>query len=843
MHYASLKTISRFVIELNILKAKGLTQENLKAWLSGDPMLLWAENATSSTVPAVPPEPTPEQLRGRLHNRIRSRIADGMQRNWEDYRIFAVLDKAWDQPFYQITPTILGQFIDSDPNSADVQTQLANWGMAHLIVDDVDAKSGKPVKKLNLPVFFRIFVPLVRAYVTIRWAKIMNDRRQTPFFKYEPQKQTMPLRIKCEALTDRINTISNQYGYYDVMKQAVHKMLLYSYCIQFVAKEWDYEEQWRYATKEDVALGKKTSSPTGTNPNETRAVTEGESIKVTAREGLSYHIPHPSRVFWDMAHGKHTLNYGYGCEFGGYWRIMRFRDVKAQNFWSTDAIGLGNADIIANHRGFFNTAYSACTMSYPCQAPPPASTDPAAVSAELGVGVGPMDRERKLANQYYSSSHDDQGVLVTEYFEKLIPKDNGLGEYDCPVWFRFTVAGDGATILYAAPLPYDPMLYYGYDADENRAKNPSLAMEVLPFQDQFGNTLTQIVHTAKQNLANMVLLDEDQLSEKQIARVQNMGSQMFEGLNVFGFSGKRAFRGQSRVVDVLHQFNLPKGNVAELTNVLKTLLDVLERILVMSSQEVAQAASHEQTREEVRVISASMSTRLQFTSTPVDIATSAWKRQVYQAVMAYGDDDMWAHIPSDIALSKEQLEQFGFTYVDYDASMSSKDRFRTVRFNKSATALDMWQFSNTRDDTDRDSDRDAAVAMATIVQQLMNNPITAQAIGADQAIDVANFIGHLAGAFPRDFRLKNAAPQVDEQQRQAQAQEQLKQVLDIVMQQVHKDMQEAITPALDAIKKGQQTDEEINQQLAILMPAVGQLMQMAGATVGPQPAPMQPAMP
>lgn len=786
------------MISLELLKQHGLTDDALRGWFAGDPKL-WAESTDD------------EKKRSALQRRIRSRTEEGMARNWEDYRTFAALDKAWDQPFYQITPTILANFIDSDPNNADVQKQLDSWGLSHLISDEVDPKTNKPVKKLNLPVFFKIFVPLVRAYVTIRWAKIMNDRRQTPFFKYEPFKQTTPLRLKCEAITDRINIISEQYGYYDVMKQAVHKMLLYSYCIQFVSSEWDSEEQWRKATEQDVTMGK---TKTGTN-GEKVAVSVGDEIKVTTREGLGYHQPHPSRIFWDMSHGKHTLNYDYGCKFGGYWKIMRYRDVEDAGFWNTGAVALGTADIIANHRSFFNTAYSACTLTYGyCQ--PPTASSPSAAGAEVGAGASPMDRERQLATQYYSTEQKDQGVLVTEYFEKLVPKDNGMGTYDCPVWFRFVIAGDGATILYAAPLPYNPMIYYGYDADESRAKNPSLGLEVLPFQDHFGNMLTQIILTAKQNLANMTLLDEDQLDEGQIKQVRNMGGGLYSGLNVFGFSGKKAFRGQNRVVDLVHSYNLPKGNVGELTNVLKTILDVMERVLVMSSQEVGQAASHEQTKEEVKQIHGNTSTRLQFTSTPVDIATSAWKRQLYQGVMAYGDDDMWAHLPSDIPLTKEALEAFGFTYVDKDETVG-RDRYRTVRFKKDKTAMDMWTFANTRDDTDRTSDREVAIAMSAIVKDMLNNPMTAQAIGPDQAIDLANQIARLAG-LPRDFKLKNANSGVSDEQRKQQAQEQLKQVVEIVMGQVNQQMQKDLDPLLAKVK-------DQDQKLAILMPEVGRLTQ------------------
>lgn len=792
---------------MTILKESGLTEDNLKKWLAGDPQL-WASHSED------------EKARKELHNRIRSRVSEGMDRNFRDYKLWYALDKAWDQPFQQITPTLVSRFIDTDPNSEDVYNQVQEWGLAHLISEETDQKTGKAIKRFNLPVFFNVFVPLVRAYVTIRWAKIMNDRRLTPFFKYDPVKQTTPLRLKCEAITDRVQIISEQYGYYDVMKQSVLKMLHYSLALQFVETEWDSVEQERIATEEDVLL--KKTKPDPDNPGGRVPVNKGDKIKVTTREGLTYHTPHPSRTYVDIAHPKYTLNYGYGCKFAGHWRIVRYRDLISKSFWNKENIALGNADIMTAHQSFFNTVYGACTLKYGFCAPAPATPTGTVAAAEVGAGTSALDRESQIASQYFGHDRGDQGVLVIEHFEHIIPKDCGLGTYEHPVWFRFTLAGDGNTILYAAPVPYNPVIYYGLDADESREKNASLSLEIMPFQDHFSNVMTQIILTAKQNLANMALVDEDQLTESNISKVQNLGANAYVGLNIFGFSSRKAFRGQNRVADAVQSFNLPKGNVAELTNVLKTILDVLERVLVMSSHEVAQAASHEQTREEVRNIAQSTSTRLVFSATPVDIATAAWKRQIYQGLMAYGDDDMYMHIPSEIPLDQKALAAMGFTFVDKDEAVGNTDRYRTVMISKKATAIDMWQFASFRDGEDRVNDSQTAVAMSSIVRDMLNNPMTAQAIGPDQAIELANRIGQLAG-LPRDFRLKNASPNQSAEQKQQEAQAQLKTVLDAVMGKVHEDMQGALEPLLKQTKDNIKAIGENKDAITEIMGALKQI--------------------
>lgn len=797
------------MVDLDILKARGITPESLERNLKTDYNSLVGGAFVGQTVANLQDQGDNERKVANLRRRIRSRIQEGMDRNFRDFRTYYALDVAWDTPFRQINPTLLQNFLDQDPNQEDVYKQVESWGLSSLIEEKDDPKTGKKIKTFNYPVFFKVLVPLVRLYVTIRWAKIINDRRLNPFFKYEPLKNTAVLTAKCEALTDRINIISQQYGYFDVLKQAVLKMLHYSTCFQFPKEEWHYEEQLRPATEDDVRRGKKNDAD--------QPASVGDNIRFTDREGLRYHLPHPTRVFYDLAHGPYTLNYDCGCEYVGYWRIARYREILNSNFWNKDQIALGSGDLISNNQLFFTTVYSACTLRMPTtpamQAPTP---DGNALAAEIGVGSGNLDREKEIGNLYYGTEHGDQGVLVTEYFEKLIPSENGLGNYDHPVWFRFVIAGDQATILYAAPVPYCPVIYYGYDADESRTKNASMSMEVMPFQDQFSNVLTQIILTAKQNLANLTFVDEDQVDQPTLDTIKGIGEKLYRYLNVFKYSSKKAARMQQKLADAVQSFALPKGNVAELIMVLKSILDVLERVLVMSSQEVAQAASHELRVDEVRNIMQSTSARLIFSATPVDIACMAWKRQLYQGLMAFGDDDIYTMIPSDTPLEQSVLEAMGFTFVDRD--MTNQDRYVQARIAKNRLALPLWSFASTRDNEDRTDNFRIAQTMGQLLQNMLNNPMLAQAIGPDQAIDLSNVLWKLAG-LPPDRKLRNTMPpQASPEEQQQQAQAELKQVVQIVLGEVNKNMQKELVPLMDAIKEHGQEINLLFRALQIPVP-------------------------
>lgn len=864
------------MVSIDILEKRGITHDNLEKWLTGDPLAndpgaMTRFGADGRAGEFKINESDTDEIkdikarRSSLMRRLRSRVQEAMARNLASWRLYYALDLAWDVSFSQTSPTLLSTLMDKDCNDAKVREMFKEFGAFDCLREIQDPDN--PTKKkyeMNFPLFVSTVVPLVQAYVKIRWAKIMNDRRLTPFFEYVPAKMTASNMAKCAAITDRVQVISNQYGYYDVQKQAVLKMLHYGTALQFIKESWHWEDQLKYATQEDVdeANGTGTNPPEGVDeesteggpapaaegspspaipnenvnenqefrdananpePNSTPApsprkkLAVGDIIEATEREGLRYHLPHPSRSFYDMAYGPYTLNYDYGCEFSGYWRIERYRTLQASSFWNKDKIALGT-DLISANPLFFQSVYSACTMTVPAYIAPPAKQPDGPVNyAEFGSGAGRNDRETQLATLYYGNEHGDMGVLVTEYFEKLVPKQWGLGDYDYPVWFRFTVAGDGCTVLYCEPVPYGPTTYYGYDCDESRTKNPSMSLEVLPFQDQFSNMLTQILLTAKQNLANMVFVDEAQVEAGWIERLRNTGEKMFRQLNIFKYDSKKAAKYQAKISEAVQSFKFPQGNTSELTAVLKTLLDVLERILVMSSNEVGQAASHEQTREEIRNIQASTSSRLVFTTTPVDIAAEAWKRQLYIGLMNYGDEHMYIHIPSDVPLTKDTLEKMGFIYMDADIESRENGHrsHKRYRVPKKIVAVSLWEFASAKDQADRINNDKIAMALATLFDKIMTNPMTAEAVGAQQALEWANEISHFAG-LPDDFKLRDTSPATTPEDQQAQAQGQLKQVVGAVLGKVNDGLKQELDPLLNEVKKN-------STDIALLMQTVSKI--------------------
>lgn len=796
------------MVDVKLLSEKyGLTQEYLRKALGGD--------LETGAGPDISAEDHQKHLL--LQRRIKARIDEGINRCFTYYKTFLALDMAWDTPWRQISATLVQSLVDKDMTKAagqqEVTDSLTSWGLTHMLSDERDPKTNAPTGKkvLNLPVFNTVFVPLVKAYTTIRWAKICNDRRLTPFHKYEPAKQVTELKVKCAALTDRVQRMSIDFAYFETMRQAVLKDLHYGVCMQFIKEEWYVEEQEQKQA-------------------------DGTTKLVKVKEGLRYHHPHPSRTYRDIAHPRYTYNTDIGAEYAGYWRLVRYGDiVNNENFYFTDKIKIDANNMLDRNRTFFNTVYP-CTMSYPT------------VGMNSG-GVGQMDAENQMGDQYYNVNYNDQAVLLTEHFDKINPAEFGLGGgesgyYSHPVWFRFVIAGNNGNVIYAAPLPSCPISYIGYDSDESKAQNSSLSLETLPFQNQVENMLTQLLLTMKQNLANLIMVDTDQIKdEKIVERIQNAGERFFRTLNIFKFSGinrRAGMTGQSP--DAIFTAKLPYSDTNQIIQTIKVVLDLLERTLVMSSQEVAQAASHEQTREEIKNINNTSSARQQFTATPVDEYRDSWKYQIYCYLMAYGDPEFWAHIPCDKTVSREDLEKWGFTYNPDDHH--GEDKVLRGKM-KMPTAMDLYEFASTRDGEDRTNDPAIAQAMSQFVQGLMANPMTAQAIGPTQAIALANVIAQYAG-LPKDFRLRSLMKDGDltHEQQQAQGQQQheqqmakmqqqhtnnqgelAKQILQTTLQQVQALFQKEVKPIADeavkldaGLQQQAQAIAKIEQILSTLTP-------------------------
>jgi hypothetical protein len=650
--------------------------------------------------------------RKKLRDLISSRLKDGIDSGLRDHKIYWSVDLAYDTPFQQTTFTLVRHIISKKyKDTQECYDALGKWGMN---LDEITSYSvgpdGKPRPVINVPAFYKLLIPLVKAYTTIRQAKLFNDRNQNPLFKYEPIHFTLQNRVVGEVITDLVHRISSEYGYPQILRQAILQTLRYGICLMFPQEEWHSE----------------------------KCPDENGEIK-TVREGLRYNLPHPTRMAYDPSHRLSTINTDTGISWALYWQIDTFGNLEAnKKYWNTEKITYGR-NIKSTWPTYFEEIYP-CVMNYP-------------EAAREGIGAGESDRENKIA--YYDSAQKDKAVTKTEYFMKLNPKEYGMGDYDYPLWFRFVVASDD-TVLWCAPVPYCPIIFMGYDFDDMRTRNAGLGLEILPFEDMLGNVLSQWILSTKQNLSRCVFYDTNQVDAAVLENVENLGQKRFSGVPFIPYDSRKAQMAGTNPRDSFVPIQFPEHNTEQIAALLNAVLSLLERVLVLSSQEIGQASSHEQTAEETRVISANTSTRVTFTGTFIDDGIDAWKRQLYRAAKAYMDDDITTQVTMDNPDTEKALKELGFDVEDDGAKGRMIDAQIKVPVKGKLSKVSLDSFINvTRDGEDRINNANIAASGMQLLQVALNNPLTAAAIGPKQALDLITQFAVLAG-LPRDFRLKVA---------------------------------------------------------------------------------------
>lgn len=703
--------------------------------------------------------------------RVAARIQDGVDRNLRDYKLWWALDKAYDAPFYQVSFQLLSDMMEKGYDEERVNSLVTEYGLTHLLEPMINAdgtpccgSDGKQKKSINIPVFTQVLVPLCRAYDAVRWAKIFNDRNQWPLYKYDPAYWTKANRLRCDLWTSRVSVMASQYGYLNDEKQAIFQTLHYGICLKFIRESWHREQQINKDGKAE-----------------------------TVKEGLRFHLPTPDRMYYDLNDRPSTLNSDSGCTYAGYWHIMRYGELRDNpDFWNTDKVTFGgDVDLISKSPNFFATIYP-CALKFP-------------TTGSTGM-PGDEGNVRDTSLNLYTSAEDDAAVWLNPHFERMIPKDNGIGDYEHPVWFRFVMANKN-TPVFIEPISCPPAAYYGYDPDNNRRLNSSLTLELLPWQQHMGNILSQWIYSAKQNLGNPIFVDRDVVPKQALDALKNNGEKNLRGRLWIDFSSQELKAALNDKREAFYSPNLPLHNTSELRALMSGLLEILERTLQFSPQETGQAASHEQSATESNIIHTNVGNRVQFTASGIDDGIWATKKMIYLASVANADDTIYAQISPNYA---DTFDEFKKLCKELKIEIKDKDAKFTDGIMVSAKKEDMLidAFASPRDADQRPNMPGMAAAAAQVMNSIATNPILINAVGPGQLIEFTNEICVLLG-LPKNFKFK-FTPQKGTNPEDQQAQ--MQQELQAFAKQVADRIEQGEKSAAEAIQKGDQQVAQATMQ-------------------------------
>lgn len=687
---------------------------------------------------------------------IRERIKDGRTRNLTEYKTWAAVDAAFDTPLHQTTPTLIRSIMSECTKPDEVLAALKNWGLSPetMMTSKPGPADGTIQWELNVPMFMQVFVPLVRAYVTIRIAKIYNDRNLTPLFTYTPRVYTSKNRILGQIATEIVESISINYGYSAVMRDLIFNSLMYSVAIMFPVEAWE------------------------------KVQNEDNEIE---REGIRYVVPHVSRTFYDLTHPLRTINTSTGCAYAGYWTVVRYGDVAMNPaYYNTKNIPHGTnwLDPQSGYHNYFQEVYP-CTMEFP------------KVQTSRKT-----DRESMVSR--YNKNNIDNALFLTYIFMEFNPSHYGLSDLDRNIWFRFTVAADD-TIIYAEVFTYRPLSMACYDMDSNRGLNASMALEVVPFQDIVGNVFTNYLLSVKRNLANIVFYDTDVVDADQLKSLNSKSNQQYSSLNFIGFSGTKLDRQQKSVNQLLTEVKFSYADTSGILTAVNTVISLLERLLVTSAQEIGAAASHQQSKKEVEIIENNTSNRVAFTSSFIDDGLHAWRCQLWEAVVTnMSGRDVIATIPSDLPDLEKNLKELGFEIDGRPEPETGR-----VAVKGKISSKHFIHLISRRPETQRQNDQGTAQAMFNAIDRLASNQQISQLIEPKSLLRLTEQAAKLAGA-DSDFKVT-----INEDSAMAS---QLQQVVQQIEQKILQEVDSEVSrPAADAVKQLQLQVNKLTQILENLV--------------------------
>ena len=654
---------------------------------------------------------TREYWERRICDRTHQHICD----NLKNYRIYGAVDLAWDSPPINKATYPLLLYAQNKIGKDKCVKTLEDLNCAE---DYVKRNESGNVVDVDLPGFFEHNINLVRSYVTRRLAAQSNKYQSLyPYYKYHARSTSDAAKLRADAMSQVAEQIVDNYGYRDHETQVMRDMLLYAYSVDFVRSAWETEEQLKFE-----------NTPFGVDLPED----ERNAKTVIEREGVVFHNPHPTRVFWDFGSPPSAINTDTRCSYMGYWDLVRYGEISDNpSFYNRESVLYSSRWLMECDRypEYWNQYY--CTVSFP------RNLNDADLAAEENDRMNHIGR--------YSSEGKDESSLISVYFEKIVPADWGIGTYPHPVWVRLVSAGTEGTVVYAEFLPSRPAAWCGLNFKDDRKVNLSFAMSLLPYQDQLTNLWTQLLAVCKQQqfLAVGVNTDffaddeaqkevDDQIKSKRWYQEPFVVKHSFSKIRNLGLNDKDPIR--------TYQLQRESSAIEVIFNSIISLIQMIERLEAMSPNESGQPIVRGNggvTATEASQIDQTTAGVYNFISDSIDNYRASKKQILRDSYLAHAQNKF--SVPVVNRYPEETIIKAGFVPDPEMAVATEGRRMWTVGGNKAA--LDFNYVYSSRDGSERVQKTQISQTLAGIMPVLSNAPIT-----KGQFVQILNSIIRNSGA-------------------------------------------------------------------------------------------------
>jgi hypothetical protein len=659
------------------------------------------------------------RVRQKIEELIQNRIDEAILQTLNTSHLYAAVDLAWDSSTITRRTIPLVLYAQKRIDMEKCVTQLKDLKCADQFVR-LDER-GKP-KSLDLPKFTEVNINLLRSIISRRVAA--QSARFTnlyPFFKFEPRGTSEADKLRADILSQRIDIMADQYGYRSVQVQWIRDMLLYPYVVAFPAAKWDREIEW-YDENEDKA--------------EEFQDAESKPKSRVKREGVPLITPHPSRVFYDIAHPIHSINSDSGCEWFGFWDIFRYSQILDNpTYYNRQDITYS-----PDASSWFQS-YSSYFSQYYTKISPPVNQESIA-----------SQNDRKSQMDRYTSQMRDSSVYVTHLYWKIRPNEWRMGDYPHPVWLHLVIA-NSKNVIAAEIMPDCPGFVFSFNTSQQRLVNLSMAHELLPFQDQLSNLFSQLLECAKRDLFGIAMLNldafpvENETAKKALDsfREAMRNENFFAQTSILEVSVTKM---RELGVDLDSVFKIirqpPNTNLNTIINSIGQTIMMAERVMALSPQEQGQQSPRETSATEVQIIAGTTENIYQFISDAVDEGRSAVKRYLYNALISLGTEDIY--LPVVNRYRRDVAEKAGFKIAD-DESAGMMPGPNPVQFSVIGTKKNLVAeyIFNSRDGAERASNIQGAQTLTQMLGVLMQ-PAVLSMLTKEKLADIINTIIRQSGA-------------------------------------------------------------------------------------------------
>lgn len=697
-------------VDFDILDSVGTTHERLKEICTAVPF------AEGQQVTDEERERKDEdiKIRKKLEKMIGDRLMENIEFSMQNHYLYSAVDLAWDStPINKATyPMML--YAQGRMDLTSCLNQLSQVACAQqYLVKDV---TGKQITGINLPKFYDVNVNLVRSVITRRLAAQSNKYNNLfPFYKYESRSTNAVGKLRADVVSQRMDIMADQFDHRHHDVQVFRDTLLYGHCVDFVRCAWEREMQWE---KENV-------------PEELEIEGEVPKRTIITKEGIAFTNPHPTRVFWDNCYPLSSINSDTGCEYIGFWDVVRYKDVVFNTkYWNRYMVHYSS-----NVVTLFST-YAQYFSQYYCTIRPPS------LSIDL---TGSNDRKNNVG--IYAGDMNDTSMILANYYTKLIPKDWGIGDYPYPIWFRFVCAGEN-TIVYAERMPSTPAAVASYNENDNRQVNISVAHELMSYQDQMTNLLSYLLNCIRADNVKVMVVDIDSSAHDPSIitkfREQIRGRNFNSETAILEVSVKMLRDLGIDPTKVVHLVETKSTSIEIIFRAMTHLIQLVERLMALSPQEQGQPSPREITATESNMIAGTTESVYGFISDAFDEFRAAKKRILYESFIAKGDQNI--RVPVINRYTEKVVASAGLKTVPEEQEYFRDNlapRKQTIIGTKDKLIHD-YIFTS-RDGAERPVNSQSANTLVQLAG-ILQAPVLLSALGKEKLYEIINEIFRLAGA-------------------------------------------------------------------------------------------------